>query len=394
MTFASDVRLTYFPDPERTPREDLEREQLILSAHPLVTALLESFPEPAAIVNRRRQIILANDKMAAFAASSPAELLGQRMGEAIGCEYSHEMPNGCGTTPACELCGAARAIQETQTTRRPAHEECRITLQPERGHESLDLGVWTTPVDVEGEPFTVFAIKDTSAEQRRRVLERMFFHDLLNSAGGLRNLLQVLPDIPADQATELTHSASNLAGQVVEEIESQRDLAAAERGELEPRPGPIDVRSLLEEVLVLYQHHAAAQGRNLVMELSAGPTTIQADPVLLRRVLGNLVKNALEASRTGQTVTVRYRFDGRPVFEVHNETAMPEAVKLQVFRRSFSTKTGAGRGVGTYSARLLTERYLGGTLRFRSEDGEGTTFTVTLPSVVKERTPKTEYSPN
>ena len=58
---------------------------------------------------------------------------------------------------------------------------------------------------------------------------------------------------------------------------------------------------------------------------------------------------------------------------------MPEAVKLQVFRRSFSTKAGAGRGVGTYSARLLTERYLGGALRFRSEDGEGTTFVVTLP---------------
>jgi nitrogen-specific signal transduction histidine kinase len=379
MTLASDVRLTYFADPERTPREELERQQALLTAHPLVTALLDSFPEPAAIVNQHRQIVLSNDKLAGLTALSGESLLGQRMGEAVGCEYSHEAPNGCGTTPACELCGAAKALQHTVTTRQPAHEECRITLHPERGHESLDLGVWTTPVDVEGEPFTVFAIKDTSAEQRRRVLERMFFHDLLNSAGGLHNLLELLPEMPAEQAMELTHSASHLAGQVVEEIQSQRDLAAAERGELQPRPEPVDVRSLLEEVLVLYQHHSVANGRNLVMELDAGPATLEADPLLLRRVLGNLVKNALEASRAGQTVTVRYRFDGRPVFEVHNETAMPEAVKLQVFRRSFSTKTGVGRGVGTYSARLLTERYLHGTLRFHSEDGEGTTFTVTLP---------------
>jgi nitrogen-specific signal transduction histidine kinase len=379
MTLASDVRLVYVADPERTPREALERQQLMLTAHPLVTALLDSFPEPAAIVNRGREIVLANDKLAALAGAPPSALLGQRMGEAVGCEYSHEPPNGCGTTPACDLCGAAKAILQTQTTRQPAHEDCRVTLHPARGHESLDFGVWTTPVEVGGEPFTVFAIKDTSAEQRRRVLERMFFHDLLNSAGGLHNLLQLLPDVPVEQAAELTHSASHLAGQVVEEIQSQRDLAAAERGELEPRPEPIDVRSLLEEVLVLYQHHSVARGRNLVMELAPGPAAVDADPVLLRRVLGNLVKNALEASLAGQTVTVRYRFEDRPTFEVHNEAVMPENVKLQVFRRSFSTKGGVGRGVGTYSARLLTERYLGGTLRFHSEDGEGTTFIVTLP---------------
>ena len=130
---------------------------------------------------------------------------------------------------------------------------------------------------------------------------------------------------------------------------------------------------------MLYQHHSVAHGRNLVMELAAGPATLEADPALLRRVLGNLVKNALEASRPGQTVTVRYHCDGHPAFEVHNETVMSEVVKLQVFRRSFSTKQGTGRGVGTYSARLLTERYLHGTLQFRSDEGEGTTFTVTLP---------------
>ena len=51
---------------------------------------------------------------------------------------------------------------------------------------------------------------------------------------------------------------------------------------------------------------------------------------------------------------------------------------MQIFQRSFSTKPGAGRGVGTYSARLLTERFLGGELSFESEMGRGTTFTVKL----------------
>jgi signal transduction histidine kinase len=38
-----------------------------------------------------------------------------------------------------------------------------------------------------------------------------------------------------------------------------------------------------------------------------------------------------------------------------------------------------GRGIGTYSAKLITERYLGGSLSFTSSEDEGTTFAVTLP---------------
>jgi signal transduction histidine kinase len=47
--------------------------------------------------------------------------------------------------------------------------------------------------------------------------------------------------------------------------------------------------------------------------------------------------------------------------------------------RSFSTKGGRGRGLGTYSVRLLTERHLGGQVDFRSVPEEGTTFFVRLP---------------
>ena len=57
---------------------------------------------------------------------------------------------------------------------------------------------------------------------------------------------------------------------------------------------------------------------------------------------------------------------------------MPRSIQLQVFQRSFSTK-GAGRGIGTYSIKLLTERYLGGKVSFVSEDGIGTRFSCHLP---------------
>ncbi|MGO9255131.1 MAG: hypothetical protein ACLQU1_02335 [Bryobacteraceae bacterium] len=57
---------------------------------------------------------------------------------------------------------------------------------------------------------------------------------------------------------------------------------------------------------------------------------------------------------------------------------MPAKVRLQVFQRSFSTK-GMGRGLGTYSIKFLTERYLQGQVSFGSVEGEGTTFMACYP---------------
>ena len=55
---------------------------------------------------------------------------------------------------------------------------------------------------------------------------------------------------------------------------------------------------------------------------------------------------------------------------------MPANVQLQMFQRSFSTK-GRGRGLGTYSVKLLTEKYLQGRIAFTSTSEAGTTFAVT-----------------
>ncbi len=56
---------------------------------------------------------------------------------------------------------------------------------------------------------------------------------------------------------------------------------------------------------------------------------------------------------------------------------IPYDVQLQLFQRSFSTK-GIGRGIGTYSIKLLTENYLKGSVNFISNENEGTLFTIEL----------------
>jgi signal transduction histidine kinase len=106
---------------------------------------------------------------------------------------------------------------------------------------------------------------------------------------------------------------------------------------------------------------------------------LQSDQNILSRVLSNMVVNALEATKPGATVEVRYETQsGTSTFTVHNPGVIPDEVALRIFQRSFSTKTEPGHGLGTYSMRLLAEQYLGGKVTFESSIESGTSFFLTL----------------
>jgi sensor histidine kinase regulating citrate/malate metabolism len=62
-------------------------------------------------------------------------------------------------------------------------------------------------------------------------------------------------------------------------------------------------------------------------------------------------------------------------------------VQLQIFQRSFSTKGDRGRGVGTYSIKLLGEQYLQGATGFESDAANGTTFWLRLPKTPTVESP-------
>jgi len=370
---------TLFAPAERADAEVLEAQRARVRSEALVCEMLEAFPEAAMILNRERQIVAANGRMARLAGRAADDLIGCRIGEALSCEHARDLPSGCGTTRFCRNCGAAKTMVRHAATCAVETDECRITREAGAELAALDLRVWASALEVRGERFMVFALRDTGDERRRAALERMFFHDVLNAAGGLRGLIGLLADPETEERAELAELAVRLSEQVVEEIESQRDLAAAERGDLEPERGEVDAVKTLEQVAAVYSRHPLGVGRRIEIGAPEGSPKITTDEVLLRRVLGNLVKNALEASAAGESVGLSFRNDGAPRFSVHNAGSMPDAVRDQVFQRSFTTKPGPGRGIGTYSIKLLTERYLGGVVSFTTSPAGGTTFTVSLP---------------
>lgn len=227
--------------------------------------------------------------------------------------------------------------------------------------------------------FDVFIAVDISNEKRRSALERIFFHDIMNTASGIYSVAQILEEVDFDEFARFKGNITRLSVRLIDEINSQRDLLKAENNELSTHLETVNTRTILEDLAELYSKHDLAKNKYLKIDPCTQSADMTTDGVLLSRVLGNLVKNALEASDAGQSVTLSCCVNSGTVsFYVHNSTYIIPEIQLQIFQRSFSTK-GTGRGLGTYSIRLLTERYLKGRVSFTSSKNEGTLFTAEYP---------------
>lgn len=378
----SHSRATGCTPAERVGLAVLEQQHAVFIGDDMAAALLQAMPGCAMLINRQRQIVAANDGLLRISgAGGIGDLLGKRPGEALNCRHADDTPGGCGTGEHCTVCGAVLAIIESQAADRQAIAECRVTLN-DAGQTALDMQATATPVRIRGEQFIVFVLLDISSEKRRNVLERVFFHDIVNIAGCIHGLASTLVEddpIPPQLENEYKNWLVRLSDNLLDEIQSQRKLLAAERGEFIPDLAPVCVSSLLAEVYQQYHQYEKTPGRMLVV--NDGPdSVITTDASVVRRIIGNMVQNALEASPVGAEVSLSASVAGSSVvFEVHNQGEIEQEVKLQLFKRSFSTKSAAGRGVGTYSMKLFGERYLNGAVSFRSTSEEGTTFALSLP---------------
>ena len=381
----SDDLYTLFAPPERDDLDEVRRQARLLEAGGHLP-LINSVNDLVVVLNDKRQVVAANDNfLAAFKAQSPADVLGLRPGEVVDCVHAHDLPGGCGTTEHCSKCGAAKAILTSLKNLKEV-AECRILRIEGESVEALDLLVSATPFAVDGRQFAIMAMADISHEKRRRALERIFFHDLLNIAGGLLGLTEFVREAAPEalsREVELIHFSVD---RLMAEVTAQKELAAAECNELSVSPVALHSREVVRIMARTYLNHPDVAGRTIAVAPECGEAAFASDYGLLMRVLGNMLKNALEAQQPGDTVTIGCRAaagraDGLAVeFYVHNPAAMDRDVQLQVFQRSFSTK-GAGRGLGLYSIKLLTERYLRGRTGFTSGE-DGTVFWIALPQSI------------
>ena len=244
----------------------------------------------------------------------------------------------------------------------------------------MDLRVWASPVEIEKNLFTFFLIRDIGDEKRRAALEHVFFHDILNDTAILKAYTENIRDgiIPTDAAA--FENIFRFSTRLANAITDLRDLLLAEEGSYTTNLRNIEVGPMLRELIELYRSSPLARAKEILIQNPELVAKITTDANLLWRVIGNLLKNALEANPEQSKITVRFQAaDGNVIFSVHGPAVMSDEVRHQIFQRSFSTK-GPGRGLGTYSVKLFTEKYLKGKVDFESLEEKGTTFFVSVPA--------------
>lgn len=369
---------TCFAPAERTADKDLERHIGYFSDGEFVQSLLNALPSVLLILNPCRQIVFANAALLSLIGLDPADdVLGLRPGEVMNCKQLEFAPSGCGTGPACADCGAVLSILDGLGGKK-AVRECRMSRLKESTLEDLDLLVWSTPFVHQQEKFTVCSFTDISNQKRRNALEKIFFHDILNVAGGIKGFAEMLTSHSIEDIDEALALINSGAGKIINQVQSQQLLLAAENNELKVARVPVRLSEFLQQQVQLYRAHEVCAGRTLELESVPDDEFMITDPMLLERVLGNMLKNGLEAIQVGETVRVGCHLADESVnFWVHNPGVIPLGVQFQLFHRSYSSK-GGQRGLGTYSMRLLSG-FLDGHVSFESTAGQGTIFTASYP---------------
>lgn len=223
------------------------------------------------------------------------------------------------------------------------------------------------------------------AEERRRFLRRLD-HELKNPLTAIRAGLANMSEAPTPEARQ--EAFESVSAQALRLSRLSTDLR--KMAELETRPierTPVDLAELLEEAFAIAQEAPEAGERRLTITIPQAPwplPKVAADPDLLLLALHNLLDNALKFTRPGNTVEVRAFEDGASVVLEVADTGpgIPEEEVPHVWEELYRGKGARGipgSGLGLALVRAIAERH-GGSISLRSRTGQGTVFSLRLPT--------------
>ncbi|MCO5266552.1 MAG: HAMP domain-containing histidine kinase [Lentimicrobium sp.] len=372
--------ITYFAPAGRKGPEEIVKDYAFVTSNQLTVSILDGIPTLALLLNHERQIVFSNKAfLDYFQLKDNMAVIGLRPGEAAGCPFVKDGPDGCGTSKNCKVCGGVKAILNCLNNGQDTQE---VTINNEL-NQPLHFSVTTKILNIEHREFLLFSLVDISTEKKKAILERLFYHDILNTAHNINSMAELLSSEDLqDNRHEYLGFLMKSTSAMIDEINTHRIISNGNHLEYISQPVPVDSLSLFNELKTEFE--SGAPGVQIIaLDNRSESFTFNADKVLLKRVVTNMVKNALEAEQGAGIVTLGFMSlqDRGTMIWVHNASFMSEEVQMQVFNRSFSTK-GNDRGLGTYSMKILNEKFMKGKISFTSSPTNGTTFIIEIPAQI------------
>jgi PleD family two-component response regulator len=220
----------------------------------------------------------------------------------------------------------------------------------------------------------------------REDVEHITRHDLKGPLAGVISLVQDLAESGSLGRKELEQlrMVEDAALQTLNMINLSSELYKIETGRFQFNPKPIKIGEVLRRIVELarttfQEKHLTISVDTDVVSMTEEVPQILGDEMLCYSVFQNLIKNACEASPEKSRVVVSMTDENPMRILIQNKGAVPEAIRENFFDKFVTHGKAGGTGLGTYSARLLTEAQ-GGSVTLDVDDAKDlTTITVTLP---------------
>lgn len=360
-------------------KEEMKSHYKAFMKLPFLHEILDLLPQVAFILSGERQVLIANKAvLSLFGSQAITDVFSQRLGEIFHCIHAQEEMGGCGTSSSCKVCGVIHAILESQKHHCPISTMAEITSEVEGERTIRHLIVTASPLDHNGQNLTLLSMADMSNVRRRITMERLYFHDLENTSSIVDGFCNLMESSPINEQYRFVTLIREATSKLMEEMRAQRQMALAEKGELVPLMGEIAPLTELFRVKQYFRYCSERKGVEIIIA-DCPVKRIETDKDLLFRVLLNIVQNGLEASESGDVISMyTENEDEKITFHIQSTPPVAEKLHEKIFAKSFSTK-GKGRGVGLYMAKLFVEKYMNGEIRFLSNESVGTRISVQIP---------------
>jgi signal transduction histidine kinase len=255
----------------------------------------------------------------------------------------------------------------------------------------VPIEVYVRQIRVDGENRLQWILRDITErknlDEMREDLISMIYHDLRSPLSNVVSSLDVLISNLSDEEYMMHKSLLGIAKRSTERIQrltdSLLDVSRLEAGQIIGERNIIEPIQLFESALDLVQPYITSRGINFIKSASDNLPNIIGDFDMLRRVLTNLLENAVKFSPSGGNIQAGVDLEGMWVrFWVEDEgPGIPPSDHERIFDKfSRLNVEGApkGLGLGLAYCRLAVQAH-DGRIWVESEPGEGSCFIFVLP---------------
>ena len=281
------------------------------------------------------------------------------------------------------------------------------TIWIQRDGQRVDVRVSGCPFEVHGVTQVQLIGHDISAQKQieqdlRRAKEeaeaaareRMTFlsnmsHEIRTPLTAIIGFSALLQDEVEGEPQEFADLIGRSARRLLDTLNSILDLSRLESGRVQLSPELVDVRAEVHDAIALLRPGAEARGLEVIIEIAAEELTAYLDRTALHRCLVNLISNAVKYTPEGYVRVHASATEEEVVVTVEDSGIGISADFLPVLFQTFSraknkqTESVVGSGLGlTITQRLIA--LMEGVLDVKSEEGQGSAFTVRLPRRLPE----------